>query len=130
MAFFNLDKSVQVYCEVGVAPSTKRSYSSAYKQFDSFCSELQIHNSFSVTEFPLCHITAHLAWRGLAPSSIKLYLSTVRHMHILAGHQEPRADFMMARLKLVLIGIARKRKDDVNVTSPKPRLPITASVLQ
>ena len=49
MAISDLDKSVQVYCEVDVVPSTKRSYASANKPFESFCSELQIRNPFPVT---------------------------------------------------------------------------------
>ena len=127
MAISDLEKSVQVYCEVGAAQSTKRLYSSAYKQFDSFCSELQIHNPFPVTESPLCYFAAHLAQRGSAPSSIKLY----RHMFkswLVIQSQEltprwPTSSWFFS-------GIARKMRDDVNVASPKPRLPITASVLQ
>ena len=57
----------------------------------------------------MCYFAAFLAQEGLAPSSIKLYLSAVRHMQVVLGFPEPRAESSLPRLKLVLNGITRAR---------------------
>lgn len=62
-----LASSVRRYSQEGLAPSTRRTYDSATKQFFVFCWKYNIQNPFPVTEFLLCSFTAHLADEGLSP---------------------------------------------------------------
>ena len=128
MVIPSLDKLVASYTAAGIAPSTRKAYNSAHKRFHFFCTHFAIVNPFPVTESLLCYFVAFLAREGLAPSSIKLYLSAVRHMQVVLGFPEPRAESSLPRLKLVLNGITRARASS-GKTQVKPRLPITTDVL-
>ena len=129
MVLPSLDKFVQDYCILGVAQSTHKSYTSAYKRFHEFCIEYDITSPLPVTESSLCYFAAFLAIKGLAPASIKVYLAAVRHMQVIQGFPEPRVTSSLPRLRLVLNGIARSRVLGQQ-TKQKPRLPITTPVLK
>ena len=105
-----------------------KAYNSAHRRFHAFCTHFRISNPFPVSESLLCYFAALLAQDGLAPTSIKVYLSAVRYMQVVMGLPEPRALFSLPRLKLVLNGIARTRASSQQ-TRAKPRLPITTDVL-
>ena len=129
MVLASLDRVVEGYCALGVAPSTKRAYSSAYKQFNKFCLQYNVTDPFPVSESLLCYFVSFLAQEGLAPNSIKLYLAAVRHFQILMGLPELRAESSLPRLRLVLNGITRARMSDDRTLRSKPRLPITVDIL-
>ena len=72
-------------------------------------------------------IVSHLANKGLAHSSIKVYLSAVRNFHVQAGLHVEWERLLTPRLQLVLRGIKRAK-----ATSPPTaaRLPITVEVMR
>ena len=122
-----MDGAVQGYCRLGIAPSTRKTYESAFRRFGSFCSKYSIINPFPVDESILCYFVAFLAKDGLAPQSIKSYLAAIHHTQIEAGLPEPKSLSSCPQLKLILNGVARQR---IGHSSPKkPCLPILADTL-
>ena len=70
---------------------------------------------------------SHLAKEGLALSSIKLYLSAVRNLHVEAGLHSVWEEQLTPRLQLVLKGI--KRAIATGLPTPA-RLPITFEIMR
>ena len=93
--------AVQRYFEVGLAPSTQKSYQAATKRFQSFCTVFSVSNPFPLTEQILCWFASHLAEQGLAPQTIKVYLSALRNTQISLGFLDPREQSSMPLLKRV-----------------------------
>ena len=108
-----------------MAPSTRRTYASAQSKFISFCWQLgQLHPSGSpcpTDEWTLCLFVTFLA-RTLQHSSIKVYLSGIRALHIDQGFPDPLTDCL--RLQRVVRGIKRCQG-----TSSSSRLPITDDLM-
>ena len=119
----NLDPVVQGYFEAGLAPSTRRTYQSGINRFITFCSTYRIPTPLPVSQSTLCYFILALAKEGLAYSTIKCYLSAVRHLHILHNLPEPRSA-PMPKLSLVERGIRK-----ASHTRP-PRLPIGPAILR
>ena len=70
---------------------------------------------------------SHLAKEGLALSSIKVYLSAVRNLHVEAGLHSVWEEQLTPWLQLVLKGIKRARATGL----PTPaRLPITVEIMR
>ena len=69
---------------------------------------------------------SHLAQEGLAHTSIKVYLSAVRNLHISAGLHIQFTKALTPRLELVMKGI---KKDKAKTTPSCPRLPITVEIM-
>ena len=76
-------------------------------------------------ENTLCLFVAHLVEQGLQHSSIRLYLSSLRHLQISSGLPDPFTAGAFPRLHYVLRGVQRS----VSPGSPT-RLPITPHLLQ
>ncbi len=96
--------------------------------FYTFCTQYTIGTPFPVTEMLLCSFAVHLAEQGLAPQTIKGYLSAVRNIQLSLGLPDPREKSSLPVLKRVQAGIQR-----VRATKGPPsqlRLPITAAVLE
>ena len=87
----DLDGAVQGYCKLGIAPSTRKTYESAVRQFGSFYSKYSITNPFPVDEAILCYFVGFLAKDVLVTQSIKSYLAAIRHTQIEAGLLEPKS---------------------------------------
>lgn len=108
-----------------MAPSTRRSHASAQAKFISFCRQLgKLHSSGSpcpADEWTLCLFATFLA-RSLQHSSIKVYLSGIRALHIDQGFPDPLADCL--RLQRVVRGIKRCQG-----TPSSNRLPITDDLM-
>ena len=88
----SLDQKCQFYLSNGLAPSTRRVYRSAQRQFIDFCT-LDGHVSSNGSLLPtseqtLLRFCSHLADR-LHHSSIKVYLSAIRSLHIDQGFPDP-----------------------------------------
>ena len=79
---------VQHFIKCLLAPSTQNTYTSAKKRYTQFCQHLNV-SPLPVSENVLCHYVAHLAQEGLKHTSIKTYLSAIRHAQILAGQGDP-----------------------------------------
>ena len=122
-----LDGSLQGYCRLGIALSTRKTYESAVRQFGSFCSKYSIMNPFPVDESILSYFVAFLAMEGLVPQSIKSSLAAICHTQIEAGLLEPKSLSSCPRLKLILNGVVRQRMG--HSPPKKPRLPILADTL-
>ena len=69
---------------------------------------------------------SQLAKEGLAPQSIKGYLSAVRNLHITAGLHEEFSKELTPKLEMVLRGI---KKQAAKTRPPHVRLPITIEVM-
>lgn len=109
----------------GLAPSTRRSYASAQRKFVEFCHQLgQVHASGSpcpADEWTLCLFVSYLA-ESIHHTSIKVYLSAVRALHIEQGFPDPLV--ACPRLQRVVRGIKRSQG-----SSNRERLPVTDSVM-
>ena len=116
---------MEKYFHSGLAPSSHRSYDSAKRRFVTFCEKSHL-NPLPLNENLLCRYTAYLAEDGLAPSTIKLYLSAVRHLQIAMGLPDPKIGDM-ARLEQVLKGA--KREYAKKSPGRRERLPITPDIL-
>ena len=80
------------------------------------------------SETILLTFVSHLALEGLAYTSIKVYLSAVRNMHVAAGLHEAFSSQMTPRLEMVLQGI--KKEDAKKRGDPSSRrLPITIDIM-
>ena len=105
----------------GLASSTHRTYKSAQLRFVNFCSQAgRLHPSGSpcpASEWTLCLFATHLS-SSLCSSSIKIYLSAVRSMHIDLGLPDPLVACL--QLQRVLRGIKRTQG-----STGSSRLPIT-----
>ena len=69
---------------------------------------------------------SHLTQEGLAHTSIKVYLSAVRNLHISAGLHIQFTKALTPRLELVMKGI---KKHKAKTTPSCPRLPITVEIM-
>ena len=109
----------------GLASSTRSTYLSGQKKFYDFCSQLgKIHQSGSpcpTDEWTLCLFATFLA-NTVQHSTIKVYLSAVRSLHIEQGFADPLVDCL--RLQRVLRGIKRTQGDTSSL-----RLPVTDDIM-
>ena len=108
-----------------MAASTRRSYASGQRKFINFCAQLgKLHPGGSPCpsdEWTLCLFATFLAG-SVQHSSIKVYLSAVRALHIEEGFPDPLVNCL--HLQRVLRGIKRTQG------SPEAqRLPITDHIL-
>lgn len=116
-----LEAAAERFLLNGLAESTNRVYATGKRAYLTFC------NRFGLTPVPASQQTlilfvAELA-QSVSPSTVRTYLSGVRHLHIVQGHTSPLSD--TPKLDLVLAGIKRLHR------TPKPiRLPITPLILQ
>ena len=110
----------------GLAPSTQRAYEAGKRRYRSFCADVG-QPPLPATEQSLCRFVAKLEGDGLAHSTIKSYLSAVRHLHLEERLRDPRI-CDMARLEQVLRGVkisqAKRGKQGGS------RLPISVDILE
>ncbi|XP_068743127.1 uncharacterized protein [Montipora capricornis] len=123
--WLSLERQCQFLLAHGLADSTRRSYASGQRKFVNFCAHLgKLHPSGSpcpTDEWTLCLFATFLAG-SVQHSSIKVYLSAVRALHIEEGFPDPLVNCL--RLQRVLRGIKRTQG------SPEAqRLPITDHIL-
>lgn len=71
-----------------LAPATKRAYKSGQQRYLEFCRSVNL-SAFPLKEDQLCTYVAHLVKGGLQHSSIKGYLSAIRHLQIVRGMGDP-----------------------------------------
>ena len=124
---------MEFYFQNGLAASTRRSYSSAKNRYIKFCQSKGL-TPLPASEHQLCQFASCLANQNLGHSSIKCYLSAVRHLHVAEGHGDPHVAeghgdphiSCMARLEQVLKGI---KGVQVRTVPKQTRLPITPELL-
>ena len=105
----------------GIRGSTAKTYSSAQKRYLSFCAQFAI-DPIPASEDTLLTYIAQLHRDGLKATSIRVYLSAVRAMHIDEGHGNPMDNCF--RITKALRGL------DIASDPPKQKLPITYNILQ
>ena len=116
---------MESYFRSGLAPSTKRSYTSVKRRFLSFC-DASNSTPLPVTEHLLCRYVSFLAEQGLSPKSVKLYLSAVHHLQISLNFKDPKIG-EMPKLEQVMRGV--KREQAKCSPGKRTRLPITPEIL-
>ena len=118
-----LDRLVCALVDRGVAASTLKAYAAGKRRYLSFCAQFGLQ-PLPVSEVLLLRFVAHLVQLGLAPPSIRLYLSAVRHMQITEGMSDP-ALASTPRLNYALRGLKRA----YGGRGRQSRLPITPDIL-
>ena len=121
LALTRLEAQAAEYLKNGIASSTWKTYSSAQSIYIEFCGRLGF-SLLPATEGSLILFVTELA-QTRAHSTIRTYLSSVRHLHILHGFPNPLV--YTPRLELVLKGIQHMKP-----RQGKPRLPITPLILK
>ena len=110
-----------------LAPSTQRTYMSSQKRYLDYCRKFEL-SPFPLTESHLCTFVAHLMDEGLQHSSIKGYLSAIRHLQILKGMGDPfTASWPLLEYTLRGIKLRQAKHKD---TKAKKRLPVTPDILR
>src|SRR5688572_9813625 len=99
---------------MGIAESTRSSYTSQQRNFVQFCKDHRVENLIPTSEDLLCLWSAHLA-KSIKHRSIKVYLSGIRSLHVDLGYSNPL--FERPRLERILRGI--KRCQGVNHIRPR-----------
>ena len=118
-----LEQEVSGLFGAGLAPSTARTYRSGYSRYLNFCERAHL-TPLPASERVLCLFVAFLVEERVAHSTIKCYLSAVRHLHIQQSQNNPFTTPLL-RLELVLRGVKRRHGE----VRRQPRLPITPDVL-
>ena len=117
---------MDLYFQAALAPSSQKTYTSAQNRYIRFCNSLQL-SPLPLSEHQLCQFASFLAKENLSHSSIKGYLSALRHLQIASGLPDPGIA-SMPKLEGVVKGIKSiqaKTKQKANV-----RLPITVDILR
>ena len=118
-----MDPLVRQLFSAGIANSTRKTYNSGSNRYNRFC------NDFGLTPYPtsedtLSYFVAFLFKEGLAPSSVKSYLSAVRHTQIALGLGDPHLS-AMPKLEYFIKGLWR-----LSPGQSRSRLPITPAILR
>ena len=113
------------YFRSALAPSSQRTYVSAQTRYLQFCSSFSL-SPLPVNELQLCQFAAHLANEQLSHTTIKSYLSAVRHLQIASNLADPHISDM-PKLEGVMKGI--KSGQAKTKQNQRTRLPITPKIL-
>ena len=106
---------------MALAQNSKKTYSSGVRQFYAFCSQMRITPKLPIDEATLINFSVYMA-RTVQHSTIKNYLSAIKHYHSSNGYELHMAGFL--RLQLILRGIKRSQG-----AHSKVRRPITLQLL-
>ena len=113
------------FFQAALAPSSQRTYKSAQYHYLNFCRSVHCP-PLPLTEHLLCQFASQLANESLSHSTIKGYISAVRHLQIAAGLPDPAIP-NMPKLGGVLKGI--KSLQAKSLPTKRNRFPITPSIL-
>ena len=105
----------------GLKLNTRKTYSSAQLQFVRFCNSYGL-SPYCISEQVLLMYIAYMNDKGLKHSTILVYLSAVRSLHIEAGLGDPLEGCL--RVGQALKAVQR------GSTPPRRKLPITHTILQ
>ena len=115
-----LDRLLNEYQSLGVAPSTRRTYRAGVRSYQQFC------DRFNIQQFPATSLTLHYFCTSIAQrvsyKTIKIYLAGIRLEHLERGLHDPTDDKL---LQLLCTGIKRSQG-----TTTRSRLPITINLLR
>ena len=116
----------QVYYDRALALNTKSTYSAGQQRFISFCKSAKVQ-SMPASESTLLLFATHLGTSNISYTTIKIYLSAIRHMHVTAGVHSYFSQQLTPRLQPVLKGI---QKSQALTHPPRVCLPITIQILE
>ena len=119
----SLDSAVQKLFSGGLANSTKKSYHSGANHYIHFCSLFGV-TPYPTTERSLSYFVGYHFQEGLSASTVKGYLSAVRHAQISLGLGDPRMGDM-PQLEYHIKGLRKLSSDH-----QQSRLPITINILR
>jgi site-specific recombinase XerD len=115
-----LAAAVARYCAAGVSSNTVRAYDSAWRSFETWCTER------GLTSLPAMSLTAaaYLADRAstLRPSSLGVHVAAIRQGHQSRGHDSPTSS---SEVLGVLKGVRREHG-----VAPRKKAPITPGELR
>ena len=115
-----LDRLLNEYQSLGVAPSTRRTYRAGVRSYQQFC------DRFNIQQFPAASLTLRYFCTSIAQrvsyKTIKVYLAGIRLEHLERGLHDPTDDKL---LQLLCTGIKRSQE-----TTTHSRLPITIDLLR
>ena len=116
-----LTHRLQQLLQHSLAPSTQTTYNAGLHRFYTFCAE---HNTSTLptTKQTVTYFAVSLS-QHLSPSTIRVYTSAIRAVHVQAGLPDPTVNNV--HLKLVLTGIRRQYLP----TTTRQRTPIRPRLL-
>ena len=116
----------QQFYKDGLAPTTRGTYAAGQQRYTAFCKSINAQ-PMPTTEQLLILFATHLATSNISYTTIKVYLSAIRHMHLTVGKLQTFNQHLTPCLHQILKGIQKNQA----VTSPqKVRLPITLEIMQ
>ena len=114
------------YFQSALAPTSQRTYTLAQQRYLQFCTAFGLA-PLPAAEHQLCQFASYLVNDKLAHSTIKGYLSAIRHLQIAAGLPDPGIS-NMPKLEGVVRGI---KSTQARAQSSKcTRLPITPHIIR
>ena len=120
-----LHLKAQEFYANGLAASTKSTYSAGQLRFTTFCQRLKVP-PLPATESTLILFTSYLATLTISYTTIKVYLSAIRHIHVSARMYTIFNNQLTPRLQFTLKGI---QKSQAFTQPPRIRLPITLQIM-
>ena len=106
------------YHKQDLASATQQSYKTGQKRYVNFCTAIK-KLCVPTTKEILSLFISYLGDQDLSVSTIKVYLSAVRNMHVHAGLHKEFANQLSPRLELILKGIkCQKAVTTPTVTRP------------
>ena len=81
LALQQVEDSLHQFLAAGIAPSTARAYAVGRRRFEEFCQRLQL-TPYPTSERVLLHFVASLGQDKLSHQTIKVYLASIRHIHV------------------------------------------------
>ena len=119
-----LHTSARQFLEAGLAKATRTTYAAGIRRYTNFCKAAKLSTT-PATESTLILFATHLATANISQASIKVYLSAIRHIHVLQGLHDQFSQQLTPRLQIILKGI---KKHQALTHPPRVRLPITIQI--
>lgn len=113
------EETIKYLLDNSIKPSTKKTYESAYKRYSSFCQDYNF-NETPASKETLVAFVAMLFEQNLKGSTMKVYLSAIRHAHIKKDLADPLG---ATKLSLILKAVMALSG------APNRKLPITFDIL-
>ena len=120
-----LQHQAQHFLNLGLASTTRATYSAGWKKFINFCAGTHLI-SIPASEHTLLLFVTSMAASNISHGTIKVYLSAIRHMHVMSGLHAHFTLQLTPWLQLALIGIKRSQ---AATSPPRTRLSITLRIM-
>ena len=81
LSFHQLNVAAQSYFDLGISDTTRKAYKTGLSKYQTFCSQFK-QSAVPAMEDTLVLFITHLAEWLLSYSTIQVYLSAVRYLHV------------------------------------------------